>query len=77
MRIAIVMICGLTACTQFPALDGTISDAARDAPYPQLTPIPSFPQSNVDTAENELQARLAVLNARAERLRQTDIGALR
>ena len=65
----------LTACTSFPALDGTISDAARDAPYPTLTPIPLAPPATGDDAA-DIQSRVTALQARAARLRQTDIAAL-
>lgn len=65
----------LTACATFPALEGTISDAAREAPYPTLTQLPSLPP--VSVSENtDLQARIAALQARADQLRQIDIAAL-
>jgi hypothetical protein len=65
----------IPACATFPALDGTISDAARQAPYPTLTQLPSLPP--VSAAEDaDLQARIAALQARADQLRQIDIGAL-
>lgn len=65
----------LCACAEFPALEGTISDAARDAPYPELTPVPLAPQASADE-EDILRARIAALQARADRLRQIDIAAL-
>ncbi|KQI71074.1 hypothetical protein AN191_15270 [Loktanella sp. 5RATIMAR09] len=65
----------ISACATFPALDGTISDAARQAPYPTLTQLPSLPP--VSGSENaDLQARIAALQARAAQLRQIDIAAL-
>ena len=67
----------LSACATFPALDGTISDAARLAPYPRLTPLPDtmepVPSGEMDAV---MAARIAALNARAERLRRTEIAAL-
>lgn len=74
MRVLPVLIC-LAACAQFPALEGTISDAARDAPYPRLTPLPDMPPSG-DTDTAAIEARIAALQARATVLRETDIAAL-
>ncbi|MEL6682023.1 MAG: hypothetical protein AAFQ09_05190 [Pseudomonadota bacterium] len=65
----------LPCCTEFPALDDTISDAARDAPYPDLQPLPTLaPAQSAPGAS--LEARIAALQARADRLRQIDIAAL-
>ncbi|SIT82885.1 hypothetical protein SAMN05421665_1558 [Yoonia rosea] len=65
----------IPACATFPALDGTVNDAARQAPYPTLTQLPSLPP--VSGSENaDLQARIAALQARAAQLRQIDIAAL-
>ncbi len=75
MRYAFVLVLTLSACATFPALEGTISDAAREAPYPDLTPLPSLPETT-DSDEAALQARIAALQARAARIRQIDIGAL-
>jgi len=63
------------ACAEFPALDGTISDAARQAPYPQLTAVPLAPAATAED-ESALLARVAALQARANRLRAMQIGAL-
>lgn len=74
MRIVMTLVL-LSACTPFPALQSTISDAARAAPYPALTPVP--PLAQADNAEAAaLAPRIAALQARAARLRQIDIGAL-
>ncbi len=73
--VILILLTVTSACADFPALDGTISDAAREAPYPTLTPIPSGPADLVDD-EALLQDRIAALEARAERLRRIDIGAL-
>lgn len=74
MRLLPALIC-LTACAQFPALEGSISDAARNAPYPRLTPLPVLPaESNADEAA--MPSRIAALQARAAILRETDITAL-
>ncbi len=77
MRSTLPLLVCLCACTPFPQLDGTISDAARNAPYPELTPILAQPDiGNASTVEADMAARIAALQARAERLRQFDIGAL-
>mgnify|MGYP001793420481 CR=1 FL=1 len=75
MRYALLLPLFLSACASFPALEGTISDAAREAPYPDLTQLPSLPETTVSN-EAALQARIAALQARAARIRQIDIGAL-
>ncbi len=75
MRYALLMPLVLSACATFPALEGTISDAARLAPYPTLTPLPPLPTAN-DDDEAALQARIDALQARAARIRQIDIAAL-
>ncbi len=75
MRYAFFFPLILTACATFPALDGTISDAARQAPYPSLTPLPALPGASTDD-EAALQDRIDALQARAARLRQIEIGAL-
>ena len=75
MRYAVFFPLILSACATFPALDGTISDAARQAPYPELTPLPPLPAAS--EAENTaFQARLDALQARAARLRLIEFGAL-
>ena len=75
MRFMPLFIVALSGCASFPALDGTISDAARAAPYPTLTKLPQI--AAVEPAnEDQLAARVAALQARAARLRQIDIAAL-
>lgn len=75
MRTCLPFLFFLSACAQFPALDDTISDAARNAPYPTLEPLPDA-QTGVAIAEPTLNARIAALQARAARLRQIDIATL-
>lgn len=36
------LVAALSACSQFPELDATVSDDARDAPFPDLVPIESL-----------------------------------
>lgn len=38
-RKALIIFAFCASCSQFPALEGTIGAAARDAPYPALTPL--------------------------------------
>lgn len=65
----------LSACAAFPQLDETITQTARDAPYPALTAIPLAPPVTGDE-QAILQARIAALQAKAARIRRIDIGAL-
>lgn len=76
MRYLIPLFVGLSACTSFPALEGTISDAARNAPYPALTPLPADLAADAIASDDPLAARIAALQARADRLRAIDIAAL-
>ncbi|MEO1639922.1 MAG: hypothetical protein AAFU41_11840 [Pseudomonadota bacterium] len=75
MRAILPIAILLAGCTSFPTLEDTISDAARDAPYPTLTPLPAIPTAGVDEAE-DLNARIAALQQRADRLRRIEVGAL-
>jgi hypothetical protein len=69
------MIIALSACAEFPALDGTVSPAQTNAPVPNLVPLASLiQQANVDGSastldEAAISARIANLRARASRLR--------
>ncbi len=74
MRIVFALFL-LAACTPFPELTGTISDSARAAPYPVLTPLPTLPTATGEDAD-QLAARAAALRARAAQIRQIDIAAL-
>ncbi|MFQ1700023.1 hypothetical protein ACJ5NV_05455 [Loktanella agnita] len=76
MRILILFSLALAACAEFPALDGTISDAARDAPYPTLAPLPAGMAAEPQTIDDPMGARIAALQARAARLRAIEIAAL-
>jgi hypothetical protein len=75
MRFALIIFATLCGCATFPELEETISDAARAAPYPALTPVPLAPIATDDAAA-DMQARVAALQLRATRIRQIDIGAL-
>ena len=75
MRLVSCFFLALAACTQFPALDGTIAPEQLNGPYPEVAPLTpliaqarsdGFGAANVDTA---LSPRLASLRARAAGLR--------
>lgn len=75
MRAACLALClTLTACTQFPDLDGTISPALAEADYPALVPLDPLLASAIpattDTAQTtqNLESRIASLRARARAL---------
>ena len=65
----------LSACTQFPALDRTVTPQLENAEFPSLKPIDpllaSAQAGRVDPVqtENALNGRVARLRARAARLR--------
>jgi hypothetical protein len=68
----------LAGCTQFPELDSRTADIDPRAPYPALVPLePLLAQARDtridDESEARVAARVAALNARAERLRRTII----
>ncbi|WP_322895157.1 MULTISPECIES: hypothetical protein [unclassified Yoonia] len=75
MRYALPFLFALTACADIPALDGSLSDAARAAPYPRLLPL-TDPPAPVAAEDSAIDARLAALQQRADALRQIDPGAL-
>lgn len=75
MRFVLILCLALCGCATFPQLEGTISDAARAAPYPALTPIPMVPEATDDAAV-DMQARVTALEAKAAIIRQIDIAAL-
>ena len=77
LRYAFLMcaVCLISACTQFPELDETVTPELEAADYPALIPLDpilirthSAPRTNTQT-EAVLEARVANLRARAARLR--------
>ncbi len=70
-----VLAFGLGACTQFPQLDARVTPALAASDYPALVPVEPVlaqaTQGRVDPAQTQanLQARVANLRARANRLR--------
>lgn len=75
MRLILCSFVLLSACASFPQLEGTISDAARAAPYPPLTQLPTIPPARGAEAD-DLQDRIAALLERAAQIRQIDMAAL-
>lgn len=75
MRAALLSVfVGLAACADVPALEDRIDATARDAPFPALINIDPLlaqtyaaPQSQAEVAD--MNARIAGLRARADRLR--------
>ena len=62
-----------TACTQFPVIEGRVSDDVRDGPYMDLVPVETLraglPETQVTDADiTAVEARIARLRARAARL---------
>ena len=74
MRAIFLLLMTLAACTEFPALDGTVPPASANAQAPELVPLtPLLAKANVTDrgaaeVESALSPRLANLRARAARL---------
>lgn len=66
MRVLPLLLC-LTACAELPALDGSVSPEALNAPYPALIPLDGL-LADVSTS-SPAQAAQAELEGRAARLR--------
>lgn len=70
----ILFVVMLAACTPFPDLDDTLDPAVRDAAFPKLIPLEPVLAGVPDTRTKpavlvNVNARIAALNARANRLR--------
>ena len=80
MRAATALIClTLTACTQFPELDNTVTPDVEASDFPTLVPLEPLlagaapvVSDPVQTTET-LEARVAALRARARALQQRSI----
>lgn len=80
MRVAVAMLClTLTACTQFPELDDTVSPSVADTGFPALLPLEQLKANTapivsdpVQTTET-LQTRVSALRARAQALQRRSI----
>lgn len=75
MRHALPFLLILAACADIPALDGTVTEAARNAPYPRLAPLEDQPAPIIAEMDG-MDDRLAALQRRAAALRAIDPGAL-
>ncbi len=80
MRAATVFLClALTACTQFPELDGTVAPDVENADFPALVPLEPLLAANAPVIANPeqttqtLEARVAALRARAGALQRRAI----
>lgn len=75
MRLAFVFLTTFAACTEFPALEGTLPPSHIGAAPPQLIPLSALLAQAAAydhggaTAETDLAPRLSNLRARAARLR--------
>lgn len=75
MRFCLPILFLLAACADIPALDASLSEAARAAPYPRLMPLGEAPVP-VAAEDSATEARVAALQSRAEALRGITPGAL-
>lgn len=71
---ALGLAAALPGCAQFPELDASVTDAARSAPYPDLVPLGGLRARLATTriapdTVPTIEARIARLEARADRLR--------
>lgn len=80
MRASTLVLClALSACTQFPELDGAVAPDVEDADFPALVPLEPLLASAapiVDdpvAASRALDARVAALRARARALQRRSI----
>lgn len=80
MRAATLFLClSLPACTQFPALEGTISPELANADYPALVPTETLTREPVTAdarraeTESAVNARAAALRARANAMNSGSI----
>lgn len=71
----VLLFCVLSGCTQFPQLDGKVSDDVADLGFPKLVPLNDIlADPGLDAAEqievtDTLLGRVAALQARAAGLR--------
>lgn len=76
MRFPLILLVAVSACAQFPELDGTVAPSVANASPPDLIPLTAlFAQANtssqiVQTAQSDIAPRLSGLRARADRLRR-------
>ncbi|MEO1732577.1 MAG: hypothetical protein AAFR45_02955 [Pseudomonadota bacterium] len=74
--VTILLVASLSACVRVPELDQATTDI-RNIDYPALQPLPRtantqpLPQEEEDAVQQEVAARVAALNQRASRLRNS------
>lgn len=80
MRAAAALLClTLTACTQFPELEGTVAPDVEAADFPALIPLDPLMATTAPVVSDPvqttqtLQARVAALRARARTLQRRSI----
>ncbi len=71
MRHTLPFLLILAACADIPALEGTVTEAARNAPYPRLAPLADQP-APIAAETDSMEDRLAALQRRAAALRAID-----
>lgn len=77
---ALALAGAVSGCSQFPELDASVSDTVRAQPFPGLVPLDGL-QARLDSTQitpetgPALEARVAQLKARADRLRGEVIDA--
>lgn len=76
--IGIVTVMLTAACSDFPELDGAISNSARNGPWPTLLPMGQILAQTTNApigeqAARTLQSRVGGLHARAAHLRNRQI----
>ena len=71
--LAPLILAGLSACAEFPALDGTVSPQVAALPYPQLAPLGTV-LAAADAAGTTPPAEVAATDARAAALRARAAG---
>lgn len=74
MIILLTLAAILAGCSQFPALEDSVSPAAKNAPFPALVPVEDIqaraaPEAITPETLPGVEARVARLKARASRLR--------
>ncbi len=78
---AMAVLLVLAACSERPDLESTITDAARDAPWPDLVPLEPLlaasapPRERTGAPETGLAARRDRLQQRAQRLNAAVVDA--
>lgn len=76
LRLCLISLSLITACTQVPELDERIGPELQGKPFPKLVPLeqtlgpPADPEDEAKKLAANLDGRRAALEAKAQRLRQ-------